>query len=208
MFEYEEEYFEEKIDWRSVIGEKCPLCGEDRCWRELSPYWRTAIELFPFRGGKIPIGRFQCREQKRTFSLLPYQLAPYHLYTIESMILAVLVWCEVCEEDESGASAAVSELPGDCNVTPWLLRHWLGVVVVGLRGGHAVLCQWYDLSGIHSGDSLVEKLAEVLRYFRCFGSRGPPSRLGLRGILRRYSRHTGRHFLGIVSQERGRLSAR
>jgi hypothetical protein len=153
----------------------------------------------------IPIGRFQCRERKRTFSLLPYQLAPYHLYTIESLMMAVLLWCEVLTEKAGGASAAVAELPGDSDVTPWLLRHWLGVVVVGLRGGHVVLRQWYDLSGIHSGVGPGEKLEEVYRYCLCLGSRGPPSRLGLRAMVRRYSRHTGRHFLGIPSQERGGL---
>ena len=141
----------------------------------------------------IPIARFQCREQLRTFSLLPHQLAPYHLYTIESLILAVLLWSEIYAEGEGGASSAVEELPGDCHVTPWLLRHWLGVVVVGLRSGHAILSQWYDLSGIHSGDSPVERLDEVYSYIRCLGSRGPPSRLGLRAMVRRYSRYTGRH---------------
>jgi predicted DCC family thiol-disulfide oxidoreductase YuxK len=27
VFEYEEAILEEKIDWESVIGERCPLCG-------------------------------------------------------------------------------------------------------------------------------------------------------------------------------------
>ena len=208
VFEYEEAFAQEKIDWRSVVGKSCPLCGGSGCWREISPYWRTAIELFPFREGMIPIGRFQCREQLRTFSLLPYQLAPYHLYTIESIILAVLLWSEVHAEGERGASSAVEELPGDCHVTPWLLQHWLGVVIVGLRGGYAVLCRWHDLSGIHSGDSSTERLDEVYGYFRSLGSRGPPSRLGLREVVRRYSRVTGRPFLGVPSQERARLSVR
>ena len=184
------------------MGEVCPLCGGTGCWREISPYYRTVIELFPFREGSVPIARFQCWKQKRTFSLLPYQLAPYHLYTIESMILAVFLWSEILAEDSGGASSAVEELPGDCHVTPWLLRHWLGVVIVGLRGGHAVLLKWYDLSGIRSGESPTEKLAEVYIYSRSLGSRGPPSRLGLRNMMRRYSRHTGRHLLGIPSQER------
>jgi hypothetical protein len=190
-----------------VVGESCPLCGRSGCWRKISPYWRTAIELFPFQEGIIPIGRFQCREHQRTFSLLPYQLAPYHLYTIESMVLAVLLWSEILAEDSGGASSAVEELPGDCHVTPWLLRHWLGVVVVGLRGSHAVLLKWYDLSEIHSGESPTEKLEEVYLYSRSLGSRGPPSRLDLRAMVRGYSRHTGRHLLGIPSQDRGRLSS-
>ena len=121
----------------------CPICGGTACYREIAPYYRMVIELFPFRKGEIPIARFQCRREKRTFSLLPYQLAPYRLYTIESMILAVLVWCEFFREEEGGASVAVETLPGDCHVTPWLLRNWLGMVVMGLRGGHPFLMQWY-----------------------------------------------------------------
>ena len=202
VFEYEESFKQEKIDWRSVIGERCPLCGGRGCWREISPYRRTVIELFPFRTGKVDIARFQCRKHKRTFSMLPNQLAPYHLYTIESMILAVQLWCEVYSDGEGSASAAVNELPGECQVTPWLLRHWLGVVVLGFHRAHSVLCRWYDLSGIHSGDRLSDRLDEILAYIRSLGSRGPPSRSVLRDVIRRYSRHTGHHLLGIPSQER------
>jgi len=208
VFEYEEAFKAEKIDWRSVVGERCPLCDQTGCWREISPYCRTVIELFPFRAGSVLIARFQCRKEMRTFSLLPYQLAPYHQYTIESIILAVLIWSEIQAEGGGCAFAAVEELPGDCQVTPWLLRNWLGVVIVGLRSAHPVLCQWYDLTGVHSGDNPTERLSEVLSYFRSLGSRGPPSRLVLRDMVRRYSRHTSRQLLGIPSQERGRLSSR
>lgn len=158
--------------------------------------------MFPFRRGKVDIARFQCGKHKRTFSLLPYQLGPYHLYTIESMILAVQLWCEVYSDGDGSASAAVNELPGDCQVTPWLLRHWLGVVVVGFHSAHSVLCGWYDLSGIQSGDRFSDTLDEVLTYIRSLGSRGPPSRLFLRDVICMYSRHTERHLLGIPSQER------
>lgn len=127
----------------------------------------------------IPIARFQCGELGRTFSLLPHQLAPYHVYTVESMIWAVLLWSEIHADGDGGAGAAVDELPGDCSVTPWLLRNWLGVVVVGLRGAHSVLCRWYDLTGVRSGDDTAEKLAEVSGYVRGLGSRSPPSRLEL-----------------------------
>ena len=143
----------------------------------------------------------------RTFSLLPYQLAPYRLYTIESMILAVLVWCEFHRDGEGESPEAVGSLHDDCRVTPWLLRNWLGVVVMGLRGVHAVLCRWYDLSGIHSGDSPAEMLDEVYDYHLSFGERGPPSISELRQMVRSYSRHTKCHLLGIPSQERGGLSA-
>jgi hypothetical protein len=49
---------------------------------------------------------------------LPYQLAPYHRYTIESMIMAVLLWSEIHTAGEGSVTAAVDELPGDCQVTP------------------------------------------------------------------------------------------
>jgi hypothetical protein len=208
VFEYEDSFIEKKIDWRSVVGEACPVCGQTGCWREISPYDRTAIELFPFRKGKVSIARFQCRKTMRTFSLLPYQLAPYHQYTIESMIWALLLWYEIHEEAAGGASKAADELPADSSVTPWLLRHWLGVVALGLRSGHSVLRDWYELSGIHSGDRPDEMLREVYSYCLCFGSRGPPNRLSLRAAMRRLGSVAGRHLVGVPSQERRRLSAR
>lgn len=191
-----------------MAPEVCPLCGRARCWRQIQPYFRWVIELFPYCEGRIPVARFQCREKVLTFSLLPYQLAPYRLYTVESMIFAVLVWCELHREDEGDATKALRSLHNDCRVTPWLLRNWLGVVVVGFRSGHPFLGQWYDLSGIHSGNSPGEMLDEVYGYYSSFGSRGPPSRKDLRAVLRRYSCHTDRHLLGKPFQERGGLSVR
>ena len=208
IWEYEEAFYREKVDWQSAAGEVCPLCGRIGCYREISPYHRSVIELFPFREGKVPIRRFQCREKMRTFSLLPHQLAPYHKYTIESMILSVLIWCEFHREAGVGASLAVEELPGDCQVTPWLLRRWLGIVLTGFHGGHSILCAWYDLSGIRSGENLPEMIYEVYSYYHGLVPRGPPSRMALRGMVQRYSKATGRHLLGIPSQERSRLSAR
>lgn len=183
------------------------MCGGTGCFRKIKAYKRRAIELFPYREGRIPIARFQCRLEMRTFSLLPYQLAPYRLYTIESMILAVLVWCEFHRDGEGESPKAVASFHDDCRVTPWLLRNWLGVVVMGFRGAHPVLCRWYELSNIHSGKSQNEMLEEVYDYHRSFGARGPPSISELREMVRRYSRHTECHLLGIPSQERRGLSA-
>jgi len=164
---------------------------------------RRAVGLFPYREGMVPIARFQCRSVKRTFSLLPYQLAPYHAYTVDSMILAVVLWAEIHAAGDGGSGAAVEELPGDCGVTPWLLRNWLGVVIAGLRRAHPELCRWIELTEIRSGDDTAEKLDEVSRYVQRLGSRGPP----LRAAIQRYSRQAKRHLLGVPSQERRRLSA-
>lgn len=203
VFEYEEAFRTGKIDWEPVLRGVCPLCGERGCCRRISPYMRRAVALFPYCEGMVQIARFQCRSLRRTFSLLPYQLAPYHAYTVESMILAVVLWAEIHAAGDGGAGAAVEELPGDCGVTPWLLRNWLGVVIVGLRRAHSVLCRWIELTDIRSGEDTAEKLGEVSRYVQRVGSRGPP----LRAAIQRYSSQAKRHLLGIPSQERRRLCA-
>lgn len=185
----------------------CPICGEISCYRSIRGYSRGVISLFPFRKGLISIARFQCRKTKKTFSLLPSQLAPYHIYDIESMIWSVLLWCEVFRDEEGGPSTVIEQLPGDCDVSPWLLRNWVGLVNVGFQQTHAALCQWYDLSSIHSSSQSSLPLLEIYDFFLCLGSRGPPSRSAFMKIVDKYSRHTSRFFLGIPSQGRRRLSA-
>lgn len=204
IWHYDRAIRAEEIDWRSVIGEVCPLCGGSGCWREITPYERGVVELFPFREGTVLVARFQCRAGKRTFSLLPWQLAPYHRYTLESMLLAVLLWRQVVVEGEGGAGVAVEELPGDSDVSPWLLRHWLGVLVAGFRLAHSELREWYDLDGILSAGSRDRAglLDEVYAYAVSIGGRDPPSRKGLREAMRRYGAATRRPLAGRLSQER------
>lgn len=205
VWEYERAFLAEEIDWRSVVGEVCPLCGRAGGYREITPYKREAIELFPFRRGMVPVARFQCRQEKRTFSMLPCQLAPYHRYTLESMVLAVLLWRQVLVEEGVGAGAAVEELPGDSDVSPWLLRHWLGVLVAGFRLAHSALREWHDLDRIRSAGSRdqVGLLDEVHAYVAAFGGgRDPPSRSGLREAMRRHGAATRRPLAGRLSQER------
>jgi len=136
--------------------------------------------------------------------MLPCQLAPYHRYTIESMVLALLLWRQVFAEDGGGPVAAAEELSADSGATPWLLRRWLGVLVAGLHLAHPVLRGWYDLEGIRSagGRDWPGLLNEVYAYVAAFGSRDPPLRRGLREALRRYGAATGRHLAGTPSQER------
>lgn len=180
----------------------CPLCGRPGCWREIAPYEREAIELFPFERGLVLVARFQCRALKRTFSLLPWQLVPYHRYTLESMALAVLLWRQVFAEDGGSAGAAVEELPGDSGVTPWLLHRWVAVLVAGLRLAHPVLRRWYDLDGIRSATDRAGLLDEAHAYLSAIGCRGPPPRGGLGEAPRRYGAVAGRHLAGRPSQER------
>jgi hypothetical protein len=187
--------------WAMTIGPRCPICGRTGCWREITPYHRRVVELFPFRKGRIAVVRFQCVTTGRTFSMLPYQLAPYFAYTIESMIkLLVLVW-QVREEDDRGVQAALSEIQGeDVDVTPWLVACWLMSVLAGLRRAHASLARFYDLSDI---DTRSRPLDEVLCYVRAFGPRGPPATGDvLRLAMERCARLSGMPLVGTPSQHR------
>lgn len=117
------------------------------------------------------------------------------------MMLAVLLWREIFLDEGGGATAASRELFGDSGATAGLLRHWVCVLIAGLRLAHSVLRDDYDLDSIHSGKGAV-LLDEVYAYTAAFASRDPPRRRGLRLAMRRYSRVTGRPLVGRPSQER------
>ena len=63
--------------------------------------------------GMVPVARFQCLGTPGslpTFSLLPWQLAPYHRYTIVSMAWAVLLFREVFADGDGGPGVAIEML--------------------------------------------------------------------------------------------------
>jgi hypothetical protein len=162
------------------------------------------IELFPvYRTGEVLVARCQCRTTRRTFSLLPHQLAPYHRYTVDSMVGAVvLAWGLSQEHGGPPRESALEALPADCDVTLWLVRCWVQVLVQGLRGAHPVLCRWHDLSGVRSGTRPVEQMREVAQYLGALGARGPPRIEGLEEVLLRYGAWTRRFLIGKASQDR------
>ena len=159
-------------------------------------------ELFPFRDGGVLIARFQCRSLLRTFSLLPYQLAPYSRYTLRSKVLALLLAHQIHQDEGSGVYAAPQELPHDCLVTPYLLLFWLSQVVRALRRAHPDLCAGHDLSQVRSGQDLKSQLVEVSTYVRAFSPRGPPGARAVDRMLRHYALRTRKFFLGPPSQDR------
>jgi hypothetical protein len=125
-------------------GLSCPICGRQGCYREITPYWRYAIDLFPeFKKDRIPVARFLCDKRQSTFSLLPTQLISCHQYTVNAVIGALLLLLECSqrgEKDFYGASVAVHP---DSLVTPRSVAYRLAVVVLGLRRAHGILRQWY-----------------------------------------------------------------
>lgn len=206
IWKYEEAFSAGQIYFFSVIGPRCPICGELHCYREISPYWRNAIELFPeFKKKRIPIARFLCTKKKLTFSLLPIQLIPYFQYTLGAvigMVQLVLKCRQMGRQGFWGALMALDRISPESLITPWLIACWLAAVVKGLRRGHAVLGRFYDLSGF-SSPVRDQTCWEVLSYFLAFGC--PPEddwpRL-MAVVIVRFSKATQQFLFGTPSQQR------
>jgi hypothetical protein len=169
----------------------------------MAPYWRYAIELFPeFKKKRIPIARFICRQRRKSFSLLPIQLIPYFQYTVGTVIETLVLGMGCWRMGQRGFYGASVQVDPESLVTPWLIRCWLLAVVRGLRRGHTVLRQFYNLDGISTlaRDRVWE---EVVRYFTVFGLK-PKVRwyAFLMDLAGRYSRRTSQFLFGTPSQHR------
>lgn len=210
IWEYHRAIRAERIDFFAYIGPVCPICADECGYREITPYSRGVIELFPiYRTGDVDIARFQCKATYRTFSLLPHHLVPYHRYTVDSMVIALIVACRLLHELGSpGLEKVLARLPADCEVTTWLLRCWVETIGVGFRRAHFLLAVRYDLSGICSGISFSDRLREISCYFAALGIRGPPDDVGITPLLLCCRFEPGRFLVGIPSQERRHRSAR
>jgi hypothetical protein len=184
----------------------CPICGGVDCYRQICPYWRYAIELFPdFKKERIPVARFLCRRRRVTFSLLPIQLIPYFQYTVSAVIGTLLLGFRCWQMGQRGFWGAMMEVDPDSDLTPWLVACWLAAVLRGLRRGHAVLGRFYDLRGLRSSERAVA-WEEAAGYFLAFGWRPQgrwwPSVLALVG---QYSRTTRQFLFGTASQQRASI---
>jgi hypothetical protein len=203
IWEYRQSFLSGEIDFFSFLGPICPICGKQCCYREITPYWRYAIELFPeFRKEGVPIARFLCDRREKTFSILPTQLIPYFQYTVNAVVGTLLLVFHCRQMGQKGFHSASVAVDPDSLLTPWLIACWLGVVVLGLRRAHGVLRQWYNLTGIRSS-SRTAAWEEAAGYFLCFGWRlrarwGPP----LQSLVNRYSRNTRGFLFGTPSQSR------
>ncbi len=193
-----------EIDFLSFIGPVCPICGSVRCYRQISAYWRNAIELLPcFRKERIPVTRFLCRKEHTTFSLLPVELIPYHQYKVQAIVETLLLGLGCWNKGQRGFHGASAEVDQESLVTPWLVAWWLVVIVRGLKRAHAVLGQVRDLSKVRSAAGSIVAWAEVGSYFLAFGyCSQTPWQMRLQELLNRYSRSTRQFLFGIPSQHR------
>ena len=205
-----ESFLSRKIDFFSFLGPTCPVCGKQSCYRQITPYWRYAIELFPeFRKEGIPIARFVCRRRERTFSPLPIQLIPYHQYTVNAVIGALLLGIQCRQMGQKGFHGASVAVDLESLVTPWLVACWLALVLLGFRRAHAVLRRFYNLAEIRTSHRSAA-WEEAVGYFLCFGWKpeirwGPTDVVGpplLQALVNRYSRSTRLFLFGTPSQHR------
>jgi hypothetical protein len=170
----------------------------------MAPYWRYAIELYPqFKKKRIPIARFICQKRRKSFSLLPIQLIPYFQYTVGAVVGTLLLGMGCWQKGQKGFHGASLEVDPESLVTPWLITCWLVAVVQGLRRGHFVVRQFYNLDGIHTPQR-VETWEEVAQYFVVFGLKPKVQWYPLlMDLVDRYSRRTGQFLFGTPSQYRG-----
>src|SRR5208337_2897455 len=192
--EFQRAFDNDEIDFAAFIGSACPICGREECFRQITSYERTAIDVDLDVDGtgevhvdRVRIARFLCRRTMRTFSLLPCQLLPYHRYTVATMVLALLLAHQAAETERRGfCSVAEQWLPVDSVITGWLLACWVNVIVAGFRRGHAWLAKRYDLRRVSSAKTSVAKLGEVHTYCDAIFARGPPTADGTVAVAGAY----------------------
>ena len=96
IWEYKKSFLSGQIDFLSYLGPVCPICDSLHCYRQITHYWRYAIDLFPeFKKKQVPIARFLCQKRGETLSLLPIQLIPYFQYTVSAVIGTLLFGAEL-----------------------------------------------------------------------------------------------------------------
>jgi len=195
----------DEVSFCAFVASKCPICGRRGCLREITPYKRGVVELFPDREGEVLVARFLCRKKNRTASLLPLELVPYHRYTLRSLVMCLLLFRVVWGDPERILEDIWNELPPDNKVTVYLVRYWLKELLRGLRRAHAQLRHEYGLEHVRTEPGWGGKLNELHDYFCAFGIRGPPAGSSVMADLaKNYSRGTQRFLVGRPSQERQR----
>ena len=84
------------------FSDKCPICGSPNCAVRIGFYYRWVFAFKKSKLIRIPVARYLCRRKNRaksrlksshkTFSLLPSQCIPYHLYDVDSLIFMALLY--------------------------------------------------------------------------------------------------------------------
>jgi len=140
-----------------------------------------------------------CNRSGKTFSLLPFQLIPYHQYTVDAVILTLLLGLGCRKAGQTGFWGACGQVDPESLVTPWLVACWLRMVIRGLQRAHAVLRRFYGLEHVRIvRGTRPWEVAEQYASALFPDARDPP----LQKVLTRYVRATSRFLFGTPSQER------
>jgi len=151
---------------------------------------------------KIPIARFLCRKERRTFSLLPIQLIPYFQYTVHAVVATLLLGLLFWQKGHRGFYGASLCVDPDSRVTPWLVLYWHRVIVRCFRRSHAILARMFDLNEVRSTNSRIA-WHEVKSYFGVLGCHSKTFLWHkLQVLLFQYSRTSGQFLFGKPSQQR------
>lgn len=134
--------------------------------------------------------------------MLPIQLIPYFQYTVKAVIGSLFFGLSYWQRGQRGFYGASLEVDPESFVTSWLIRVWLGSVLLGFRRAHGELRRVFNLDKIRTS----EPWGEVGVYFSAFGL-GQNSEWSalLMDLLYRYSRETGQFLFGVPSQYRDAL---
>lgn len=200
IWEYKNAFLKGEIDFIKFIGPKCPLCGKRQCYRQIEEYYRFAIDLFPLLKEKVPVARFLCKTNHRSFSLLPHQLIPYCQYTLAAITQTLLLVNKHQQKGYMGYYHAANDLHPDCDVTPWLIYQWLTIFIKGFRKAHHLLSVMFALGDI---SSCAEQNKEIPQYFSAIAadkSAPCPEDVVLAVIW--YAKKTKRHLFGTTFIER------
>ncbi|RKY24132.1 MAG: hypothetical protein DRP79_08210 [Planctomycetota bacterium] len=197
VWEYEKSF--SSINFESYLGDQCPLCGRSGCYKQISEYYRNAITLFPHKKDVVPVARFLCHKSGRTFSLLPYQLIPYHQYTIDAIIGTLLAVYHFQSLGQQGYHGASLDLDPDCLVTPYLVHTWAILIITGLIRGHAVLQGAYPVSSADKATSST-MIRAIYLYLEAVVSQ----RRCVLPAVRRFCHRTNGFLFGVSSGDRSR----
>ena len=136
--------------------------------------------------------------------MLPYQLVPYHQYTLQSMVFALLLWRELFSDSKSMSSgySVSATLPSNSRVSSSLLYSWLAVLGQGLRRRHSDIGRFADLSSVRFGKGVRGEMEEIYDYLSVLCPRGPPRKDALQDVALQYGLECGCFLIGTPSQVR------
>lgn len=188
----------------------CPICGGRDCPEFIGYYYRKAIDEEGTLFQDFPIARYLCRRDKKTFSLLPYQLVPYSRYSIALIIktlekkytecLSIIQLQDYLAGFREGSILSISH-----GEFAWFRRLIIGAVNK-IKGSKYYPLFEEETKNITADKDLLLRFIEFAKVFECLKFEPPirgPCALGYDFYLNGGGYLRGAHFLfGTPSQFR------